>query len=302
AWPGIAQFAADPRIQEAVSRLALWDFSAPTGIPEGFDASDAPLQLFEPTQAEINRSVAATIYSVFRGQAIRNSVDATLSAIGLANNLPTGRAANRAFMNLLASFEDNQGIGASGVPFFNVPPIPDLPEPSLTDRRDFILLASLQGALDLLASDEFAPAFANSSDQNDYRWGKLHRIVFRHPLNSVPFNIPNGFGLSNLAPDLPGVARQGGFDVVDASGHNTRANTLNGFMFSAGPARRTVAEMTPSRPLVDEIIPGGRSGVFLSPFYTNQLLFWLVNDYLPASIGEDDGVSGAVQIQTFSTP
>jgi penicillin amidase len=302
AWPGIAQFAADPRIQEAVSRLALWDYSAPTGIPEGFDASDAPLQLFPPTQAEISKSVAATIYSVFRGQAIRNSVDATLSGIGLANNLPTSRAANRAFMNLLESFDENQGIGASGVPFFNVPPIDGLPEPSLTDRRDFILLASLQAALDLLASDEFAPAVANSTDQNDYRWGKLHRIVFRHPLNSVPFNIPNGFGLSPLGPDLPGVARGGGFEVVDASSHNARANTLNGFMFSAGAARRTVAEMTPARPLVDEIIPGGRSGVFLSPFYINQLLFWLVNDYLPLSIGEDDAVSGAIQIQTFSTP
>lgn len=302
AWPGIAQFAADPGIQEAVSRLALWDFSAPTGIPEGFDASDAPLQLFEPTPNEISKSVAATIYSVFRGQAIRNSVDATLTGIGLGNNLPTSRGANRAFMHLLQSFDENQGIGASGVPFFNVPPIEGLPEPSLTDRRDFILLASLKGTLDLLASDEFAPAFANSTDQNDYRWGKLHRIVLRHPLNSVPFNVPNGFGLNPLASDLPGIARQGGFDVVDASGHNTRANTLNGFMFSAGPARRTVAEMTPTRPLVDEIIPGGRSGIFLSPFYTNQLLFWLVNDYLPLSIGEDDGISGAVQIQTFSTP
>jgi len=302
AWPGIAQFAADPRLQEAVSRLALWDFSTPTGIAEGFDPSDAPLQLFPPTNSEIAHSVAATIYAVFRGQAIRNTVDATLTGIGLGDNLPTGRGANRAFMHLLTSFDENQGVGASGVPFFNVPPIEGLPEPSLTDRRDFILLASLQASLDLLASDEFAPAFGNSTDLNDYRWGKLHRIVLRHPLNAVPFNIPNGFGLDNLAPDLPGIARSGGFDVVDASGHNVRADSLNGFMFSAGPARRTVAEMTPARPLVDEIIPGGRSGVFLSPFYINQLLFWLVNEYLPLSIGEDDAVSGAVQIQTFRTP
>ena len=302
AWPGIAQFAADPRVQEAVSRLALWDYSSPTGIPEGFDPSDAPLQLFPPSNSEIAHSVSATIYSVFRGQAIRNSIDATLSAIGLGNNLPTGRAANRAFMNLLTSFDENQGIGASGVPFFNVPPIDGLPEPSLTDRRDFILLASLQGALDLLASDEFAPAFGNSTDQNDYRWGKLHRIVFRHPLNAVPFNIPNGFGLTNLAPDLPGVARGGGFEVVDASGHNPRADGLNEFMFSSGAARRTVAEMTPTRPLVDEIIPGGRSGVFFSPFYINQLLFWLSNDYLPLDIGEDDAIGSSVLIQTFRTP
>lgn len=302
AWPGIAQFAADPRVQEAVARLAQWDYSSPTGIPEGFDPSDAPLQLFPPSSEEIAASVAATIYSVFRGQAIQNSIDATLSAIGLGNNLPTGRAANRAFMHLLTSFDQNQGVGASGVAFFNVPEIEGLPEPSLIDRRDFVLLASLQGALDLLASDEFAPAFGNSTDQNDYRWGKLHRIVFRHPLNTIPFNIPNGFGLANLAPDLPGVARGGGFDVVDASGHDPRADGLNEFTFGAGAARRTVAEMTPARPLVDEIIPGGRSGIFLSPFYINQLLFWLSNDYLPLSIGEGDAQSGAAQIQIFRTP
>jgi len=302
AWPGIAQFAAEPRVQEAVSRLALWNHSAPTGIPEGFDPTDEPFARADPENDEVARSVAATIYSVFRGQAIRNTIDATLTGIGLGDNLPSGRAANRAFMNLLTSFDERQGIGASGVPFFNVPEIEGLPDPSLTDRRDFVLLASLQGALDLLASDEFAPAFNNSTNLDDYRWGKLHRIVFEHPLDTVPFNVPNGLGLDNLSPDLPGVARGGGFDVVDASSHNPRADGLNEFMFSAGAARRTVAEMHTEGPLVDEIIPGGRSGVFLSPFYTNQLFFWLVNDYLPLSIGEEDATSGAVDIQVFSTP
>ncbi len=303
AWPGIAQFLLDPRIPEAIGRLAAWDFSTPTGIQEGFDPGDNPFALPEPSSEEVANSVAATIYAAFRGQAIRNTIDATLSGIGLEDNLPTGREANRAFMNLLQSFEQRQGIGASGIPFFNVPEIEGLPATeSLVDRRDFVLLGSLQTALDRLASDEFAPAFDNSTDLNDYRWGKLHRIVFSHPLGSVPFNIPNGFGLSDLSPELPGVARAGGFDVVDASGHNARAQNLNDFMFSSGPARRTVALMTPDRPIVDEIIPGGRSGVFLSPFYINQLFFWLVNEYLPLNIGENDAAATSVQVQTFTTP
>jgi len=302
AWPGIAQLAGDPRVQEALSRFANWDFSTPTGIAEGFDPGDDPFDLPEPGNGEIADSVAATIYAVFRGQAIGNTIDATLQAIGLGDELPTSRAANRAFMNLLTSFDERQGIGASGVPFFNTPPIEGVPEPSLVDRRDFVLLASLQAALDLLASDEFAPAFGNSTDQDDYRWGLLHRIVFEHPLDTVPFNIPNGTGLTDLSEDLPGVARSGGFDVVDASGHSARADGLNEFMFSAGPARRTVAHMTPARPIVDEIIPGGRSGIFLSPFYINQLFLWLVNAYLPLSIGEQDASMDAVQVETFRTP
>lgn len=297
AWPGLAQFALSPAIQEAIGRLAAWDYSTPTGIQAGFDPGDDPMNLPAPDQAEIDHSVAATIYSTFRGQAIANTIDGTLSAIGLDTVLPSSRVANRAFMNLLQSFETNMGIGASGIPFFNVPEAPDM-----ATARDVVLLASLNGALELLASDEFAPAFGNSTDQEDYRWGLLHRIVFEHPLGVTPFNVPNGGGLTQVGPDLPGVARSGGFDVVDASGHSARADGLNDFMFGSGPARRVVAEVTPSGPVADEIIPGGRSGILLSPFYTNQLMLWLVNDYLPLDIGEADASGNSVQVETFMTP
>ncbi len=297
AWPGLAQFAMSPAIQEAIGRLAAWDYSTPTGIEQGFDPGDDPMNLAAPDQAEIDHSVAATIYSTFRGQAIANTIDGTLSAIGLQDVLPSSRVANRAFMNLLQSFDTNMGIGASGIPFFNVPDAPDM-----ATARDVVLLASLNDALELLASDEFAPAFGNSTDQDDYRWGLLHRIVFEHPLGVDPFNVPNGGGLTQVGPGLPGVARSGGYDVVDASGHSARADGVNDFMFSSGPARRVVAEMTPSGPVADEIIPGGRSGILLSPFYTNQLMRWLVNDYLPLDIGEADAAGNAVQVETFTTP
>ena len=42
AHPALAELAADPRVAEAVARLAAWDQSTPTGIRQGFDASDAP--------------------------------------------------------------------------------------------------------------------------------------------------------------------------------------------------------------------------------------------------------------------
>lgn len=295
AWPGLAQFALDPGIQEAISRLADWDFSTPTGLAEGFDPGGSPAGGTPPSESEIANSVAATIYSVWRGQAIRNTIDATLSAIGLEDHLPGSRDAFRAFHHLLVSFPENQGIGASGVPFFNVEEAPDM-----ATARDTVLLASLAGTLELLASDEFAPAFGNSTDFDDYRWGRLHRIVFEHPLGADPFNVPNGGGFSDLDDSLPGIARPGGFEVVDASGHSTRADSVNGFMFSSGPARRTVAEMAPGKPSVSEIIPGGRSGVMVSPFYTNQLRRWLVNDYLTLGFGEDDGQATAVDVTTFA--
>jgi len=294
AWPGLAQFALDPGIQEAIGRLAAWDFSTPTGLAEGWD-SGSPAGSGEPSQEEVANSVAATIYSVWRGQVIGNTIDATLDAMQLGDFRPGSSDALRAFHNLLASFGENGGFGASGVPFFNVEGAPDM-----ASARDTILLASLAQTLELLASDEFAPAFGNSTDQSDYRWGKLHRIVFSHPLGSDPFNVPNGGGLSDLGENLPGVARAGGYQTVDAASHGVRADGLNDFMFAHGPARRTVAEMTPGTPNVGEILPGGRSGVLVSPFYTNQLRLWLINDYLPLSFGESGGESTAVDTTTFT--
>jgi penicillin amidase len=294
AWPGLAQFAADPGVQEAVGRLADWDFSTPTGLADGFDPG-SPAGAGEPGQREVANSVAATIYSVWRGQVIGNTIDATLEALQLGGQRPGSSDALRALHNLLASFDENGGFGASGVPFFNVEGAPDM-----AAARDTVLLASLAQTLELLASDEFAPAFGNSTRQDDYRWGKLHRIVFSHPLGSDPFNVPNGGGFSDLGEGLPGVARAGGYQTVDASSHSTRADGLNEFMFGSGPARRTVAEMTPGTPNVSEVLPGGRSGVLVSPFYTNQLRLWLVNDYLPLGFGESQAQSSAANVTTFT--
>ena len=72
----------------------------------------------------------------------------------------------------------------------------------------------------------FAPAFGGSTNQMDYRWGKLHRIVFDHPfagaLGFTGFDIPTQAGFEHLAPDLRGLSRDGGYEVVNASGFNAR--------------------------------------------------------------------------------
>jgi penicillin amidase len=61
-----------------------------------------------------------------------------------------------------------------------------------------------------------------------------------------------------------------------------------------------VTTLTPLGPVGEEIIPGGRSGFFLSPFYTNQLRLWLVNDYLPLNIGEDAAIQASANIKVFA--
>jgi penicillin amidase len=270
----LAALGADPKVQEAVSRLAEWDFSTPTGITEGYDASDPRGSRLPPTQAEIDASVAATIYSLWRSRALVAIVDGPLAAKGLGTSalLPGTNQAMSALRHLL----ETNGTGASGIVFFDGPV-----------GRDTAVLGSLRAALDLAASPGFAPAFAESTSLADYRWGKLHRIVFRHQLGG-PLSIPPGAGFMDLGPGLPGVATDGGFSVPDASSHNPRAATVNAFMFGSGPARRFVAEARRNHPNAVQVIPGGESGNPAGPWFGNQLGRWLTNDYHEATTRRGD--------------
>jgi penicillin amidase len=276
--PALAALGADLRVQEAVARLAAWQFSTPTGIAEGYDASDPLGSRLPPTQTEIDASVATTIYSLWRGQALATIVDGPLVARGLGDFLPGGNQAMTALRHLL----ETGGTGASGIVFFAGPV-----------GRDTAVLGALKSAVDLAASPAFAPAFGGSTNLADYRWGRLHRIVFRHPLGG-PFSIPPGASFTDLGPGLPGIATDGGFSVVDASSHNPRASTVNGFMFGGGPARRFVAEARRSHPKAVQVIPGGESGNPAGPWFGNQLGLWLTNEYHEATTrrGDIDVVQG----------
>ncbi len=289
----LGALAADPRVVEAVQRLAAWDFSTPTGIQAGYDPGDDPDNLPEPSQAEIDNSVAATIYSVWRGQAIRGILDTTLASLGLAQFTPPSALAPSALRNLLDRFETNHGVGASGVNFFQVV---EIENPA--DARDFMILSSLSQALNLLASNDFAAAFNNSTNQADYRWGYLHRIVYDHLIGG-PFNIPPGGGFANLGDGLPGIARAGGFGAVDASAHSSRANSINGFMFGSGPARRFVGELDPAGIRGFEVIPGGQSGIVGTPHQASQLGRWLTDQYHPLRLTEAQVDEAAVQTSFF---
>jgi penicillin amidase len=282
----LAAFAADPQISEAIGRLADWDFTTPTGIQAGYDAGDPVVDdwtmLPAPGQDEIDMSVAATIYSVWRGQAVRRFVDWPLAGLPT----PGSTEAMTAMQHLLRT---NGGTGI--IDFFDVPGIADP-----LDQRDYKLLEALRAALDLLAGAEFADAFANSTNQDDYRWGKLHRIVFDHPFIeafSVPPQPPGVF--PQPVPGLRGFPTDGGFSVVDASSHSARADSVNDFQFGSGPVRRFTGEPQGGfRTGAESIWAGGVSGVPFpgNPFYSNLLNYWLVNETLPLVLRARDASNG----------
>lgn len=284
----LAGCAVNPRVAEAVERLRAWNFSTPTGIREGFDANDDERRLRQPTPEEVQASVAATIYAVWRGQIVRNTIDATANELGVSGPV-TQRQLVTALRNLLENFPERKGVGASGVDFFSLSRIenrcriegPSSPALAPEARRDIFILSSLVQALERLAGPEFENAFARSIDQDDYRWGKLHRVVLSHPLGDRFTLNAADRAFQPFGDDLPGAPTDGGFEVVDASSHSARADDENEFMFDDGPLHRYVAELgrTPGSIRADYSLPGGVSGVPGSPFFANLFRGWLTNEY-----------------------
>jgi len=272
----LAALAGDARVAEAVGRLGAWNFTTPTGVTSGYDASDRDGYRLPPSAAEVQQSIAATIYSVWRGQAIHNGVDMTLSGLGVPT--PGSAEAVKALRHLV----ERDGIGLSTVDFFGWAAALGLPQAA--QRRDYVMLKSLQDALNLLAGSNFEAAFNGSTNQNAYVWGRLHRIVFDGIAVGGPFSIPNAaLGFPPSFDDLTGLATDGGFGTVDASSHGARAASSNDFMFGSGPNRRYVGVPGTSSGSIEgrTVLPGGMSGVLTSPFYANLLGRWLTNDTYP---------------------
>ncbi|MFQ6116838.1 MAG: penicillin acylase family protein, partial [Candidatus Bipolaricaulia bacterium] len=211
---------------------------------------------------------------------------------------PSTQFAIKALLNLLDNFDQNKGIGKSGLSFFLTPTQGAVtPEAGFTpeQNRDLLILESLEEALDLLAGDPFAAAFNHSTDLRDYRWGKLHRVTFSHVLGG-PFNIPPGAGFASYQGGIP---TDGALGVVDASSFDVRASDAASFTFGGGPARRMVAELAPHGPQAWEVLPGGASGVPGNRHFGDQLRLWLANDYHPVYMTDHEVKGNAESYQDF---
>jgi penicillin amidase len=290
----LAAFAKDPAVAEAVGRLARWDFSTPTGIVEGFDAADADGKRLPPSAEEVAHSVAATIYSVWRSWVLTNTFDTVLVRNGIRPQLLAGNQTMLGLRVLLDNFGTGAGKGVSGLRFFDVPEVNLAPEA----ERDIIILKSLKDGLNLLAGDSFAPVFKKSTRQDDYRWGKLHRMVIRDLSGTL--SIPPAAGFENLSAELPGVAVDGGYEVVDLSHHYPKALSPEGFLFSGGPARRFLGVVGKDGINGVQVLPGGQSGNPESKFFANQLGLWLTNNYHEMYFKREDVMKHKAVVEDYA--
>ncbi|WP_158227142.1 penicillin acylase family protein [Mangrovitalea sediminis] len=275
--PALASAGQDPRLEKVMQQLQGWasdDYQAKTGIAQGYDSEDVdgnPAGSLSPKEIEESRATA--IYSMWRSQFIRRTIDQTLKSMGLGGELP---GSSQVVVDLRHLVE-NGGQSASGVAFFN--------EGAATPAANVqaAMLRAISAALDRFEDASFKAAFsACDGNADDYRWGCLHRIVFASPLGA-PFSVPDGFGVFP-APfaSLPGIPTDGGFGTVDAASHNSRANDVNGFMFSSGPTNRLVVRVDRHGMKAQSVWPSGTSAIPGSPFYIEPMLpRWLTNDADP---------------------
>jgi penicillin amidase len=291
----LAALAADARIAEATARLAAWDFSHPSGVPEGYDASDVG-GVPEPvvSDAEAQASVAATLYEVWFVKLLRR-LNATLTSLGLTPRRP-------AFTYVwLLSQDPFTGVGSSGVDFF-----PGSAALSAADRRDLLLLSTFQQALDALSSAAFAAAFGRSTRQDDYRWGRLNRLVLAHHIGG-DFDVPPAGGFASLAPGLPGVARDGTWDAVNPGpGFDiSLPDGAHGFMGSSGAGFRLLfSPLRASRSGAGMVgwasLTGGASGDPASATYASQLALSLTVEHHPIAMTKRDVRRRAVERERFT--
>lgn len=297
AHPLLKQLAHDPRVAEAVGRLAAWDQSTPTGIRAGYDAADRPGRLDPPSPTEVKHSIGATIFSVWRNAFIRNTQVVPLRRFDLTVS-SNRRDLLGAARHLLESFDERQGIGASGLNFFDVPGVGDAPA-----RRDIVILRSVAEALDLLSGDAYAAVFKRSTNQDDYRWGRLHRVMLDHPLAGT-FSIPPAGGAfpPPLAGDgLIGIPFDGGNLSVDVASNRLLDDSPDGFVLRIGPSQRYVARARIFGQGFDAemSLPGGQSGVPGNPFYVNLLEEWLTNRAHPLRQGRAELALNALRSETI---
>jgi hypothetical protein len=157
-----------------------------------------------------------------------------------------------------------------------------LPRPAGPLGRGAALLQSLRDGLDRLASSEFSAAFGGSTSQEDYRWGRVHRVTLAHVLDGER-SIPPAAGFDDLSPTLPGLSRDGAAGTLNVGG---------GFAgFTAGSNYRLV--LAPGHPdATPDAVLGfaAFAGDFEDPLYASQLPLWLTVDHHPVPVSEDDVV------------
>ena len=189
-------------------------------------------------------SAAATVFAVFHNRLLRRTFSAALGPELYRLYLGDSRSHTLALPALLddaegAWYGEGRATGGEG--------------------RDETIWHSLAEAADLLARHF-------GGDPRAWRWGRLHKTTFAHPLGRVPL-------LGRLLNRGP-YPRGGDVATVNVSGY--RFSSPYGEAHQ--PSFRLIADLADwDRSL--GVITTGQSGQALSPHYDDQMELWLAGEY-----------------------
>lgn len=249
-------------------RLKNWKFSTPPAV-EG-----------TPAQAEIDESVATTIFNAIVPRLVRLSFGDEVEAIGVRP--PDDYLAKTLQWALL----EPQRLTTYDAQLQDTVLWDDLATPERESRGDRVLRAAHQ-AWSFLST-------TLGADPAGWRWGKLHRVTFK---TLIPFF--DAFSIPQATdPDFPGgFPRHGDNFGVDAS--HTGLWDETDFTYGSGPQQRLVLEMTDDGPRVWNAIAGGEVHDYTSPHHADEAQFWRNNEAPPLFFQEKDVVHNAETRERF---
>ncbi len=233
---------------EALDRLRQWGeerdgsppFDTPAGVDPADERNDMPQRSRPITDEEKEDAVATSIFAGFLTRLSRLTLADDFAGTGIG--VPGGDDATRALLHLL---EDEERTDAG----FVVHTKDATGESSLWDdrntpereRRDEILLRALRDGL------EFLQGKFSTNDQNQWLWGRIHRVRFQHFLGQAGLNIF----------DLGPFAAPGFRETVNPAGFSLNSDN---FDFSGGASMRFVVELDPRGIRARNVLPGGNNG------------------------------------------
>lgn len=235
-------------MREALDRLRRWGeaqpdsppFDTPAGVDAADERSDVPRRTRPMSNEEKEDAVATAIFAGFLTRLSRLTFADDFAGTGIG--VPGGDDATRALLHLLED-ENRQDPG------FVLHTKDHSGESSLWDdrntpereTRDEILLRALRDGLAFL-QERFA-----TSEQQQWLWGRIHRVRFQHFLGQA------GLSIFDLGPfPAPGFR-----ETVNPAGFSLNSDT---FDFSGGASMRFVVELDPRGIRARNVLPGGNNG------------------------------------------
>ena len=137
------------------------------------------------------------------------------------------------------------------------------------ETRDEILVQAFSKAIESLNSKM-------GESENDWKWGNLHTVTYRHPLSKLPL-------VGKIFDIGPYAAGGGSFQVNNMSSPRFDSN----YAVTLGPSTRRLIDMAdPDHSL--GILPTGNSGHYESPYYKDQVQTYLDNKFRAQLLNVDE--------------